>query len=111
MPCWAADKDLYLLLIRFIFLRCSFLAVVLVRTDEEPFMKIAQIAPLFESVPPQLYGGTERVVSSSLRNWFVWGMKLRSLPAVTPLRVRAWYQDARAQCDSAGVWTLWPRTW
>ena len=26
-------------------------------------MKIAQIAPLYESVPPQFYGGTERVVS------------------------------------------------
>src|SRR5437016_373229 len=26
-------------------------------------MRIAQIAPLFESVPPTLYGGTERVVS------------------------------------------------
>ena len=26
-------------------------------------MKIAQIAPLFESVPPKTYGGTERVVS------------------------------------------------
>jgi glycosyltransferase involved in cell wall biosynthesis len=26
-------------------------------------MKIAQIAPLYESVPPQCYGGTERVVS------------------------------------------------
>ena len=26
-------------------------------------MKIAQIAPLMESVPPQAYGGTERVVS------------------------------------------------
>jgi glycosyltransferase involved in cell wall biosynthesis len=26
-------------------------------------VKIAQIAPLFESVPPKLYGGTERVVS------------------------------------------------
>ncbi|HUO01643.1 MAG TPA: glycosyltransferase, partial [Rhizomicrobium sp.] len=26
-------------------------------------MKIAQIAPLVESVPPRLYGGTERVVS------------------------------------------------
>src|SRR5438045_7194115 len=26
-------------------------------------MRIAQIAPLFESVPPQRYGGTERVVS------------------------------------------------
>ena len=26
-------------------------------------MRIAQVAPLFESVPPELYGGTERVVS------------------------------------------------
>lgn len=26
-------------------------------------MRIAQVAPLYESVPPQLYGGTERVVS------------------------------------------------
>jgi len=26
-------------------------------------MKIAQIAPLFESVPPRFYGGTERIVS------------------------------------------------
>src|SRR3954467_13008389 len=28
-----------------------------------PGMRIAQIAPLFESVPPKYYGGTERVVS------------------------------------------------
>src|SRR4051812_6832126 len=27
------------------------------------FMRIAQVAPLSESVPPKLYGGTERVVS------------------------------------------------
>jgi hypothetical protein len=26
-------------------------------------MKIAQVAPLYESVPPHGYGGTERVVS------------------------------------------------
>src|ERR1700683_4066520 len=26
-------------------------------------LRIAQIAPLYESVPPKLYGGTERVVS------------------------------------------------
>src|SRR6185295_2516587 len=26
-------------------------------------MKIAQIAPLYEAVPPSLYGGTERVVA------------------------------------------------
>src|SRR5581483_9911753 len=27
------------------------------------YMKIAQVAPLIESVPPRLYGGTERIVS------------------------------------------------
>ena len=26
-------------------------------------MRIAQVAPLYESVPPRFYGGTERVVS------------------------------------------------
>src|SRR5947209_11688265 len=26
-------------------------------------MKIAQVAPLYEAVPPNLYGGTERIVS------------------------------------------------
>src|SRR5215469_12851110 len=26
-------------------------------------MRIAQVSPLFESVPPKMYGGTERVVS------------------------------------------------
>ncbi len=25
-------------------------------------MRIAQVAPLFEAVPPKLYGGTERVI-------------------------------------------------
>jgi glycosyltransferase involved in cell wall biosynthesis len=30
---------------------------------ERTSMRIAQVAPLYESVPPKLYGGTERVVS------------------------------------------------
>src|SRR5690606_161010 len=30
---------------------------------QESPMKIAQIAPLYEAVPPRLYGGTERVVA------------------------------------------------
>ena len=33
------------------------------RTWEGSKMRIAQISPLFESVPPRLYGGTERVIS------------------------------------------------
>jgi glycosyltransferase involved in cell wall biosynthesis len=35
---------------------------VLSRVSQYPGLKIAQIAPLAESVPPKLYGGTERVV-------------------------------------------------
>lgn len=31
--------------------------------ERKGHMKIAQVAPLYESVPPRLYGGTERVVS------------------------------------------------
>jgi len=30
---------------------------------DQPLLRIAQVAPLCESVPPQLYGGTERVVA------------------------------------------------
>lgn len=33
------------------------------RKTPEPRMKIAQVAPLMESVPPRFYGGTERIVS------------------------------------------------
>src|ERR1043166_6356688 len=33
------------------------------RNTGEKAMRIAQVAPLAESVPPKLYGGTERVVS------------------------------------------------
>jgi glycosyltransferase involved in cell wall biosynthesis len=33
------------------------------RNEGSPTMRIAQVAPLYESVPPRLYGGTERVVS------------------------------------------------
>src|SRR3954451_6402647 len=33
------------------------------RARAETFVRVAQIAPLTESVPPQLYGGTERVVA------------------------------------------------
>jgi glycosyltransferase involved in cell wall biosynthesis len=37
--------------------------VHLITTLEIPRMRIAQVAPLTEAIPPKLYGGTERVVS------------------------------------------------
>jgi len=39
------------------------LMMLALRQEEVLPMKIAQIAPLVESVPPRLYGGTERIVS------------------------------------------------
>jgi hypothetical protein len=47
-------------------------------------MRIAQVAPLVESVPPRLYGGTERVVLGWLMSWLNSGMKLPCLLAATP---------------------------
>ena len=38
-------------------------ALVFVGGKHKVIMKIAQVAPLIESVPPRLYGGTERIVS------------------------------------------------
>jgi hypothetical protein len=49
-------------------------------------MKIAQIAPLAESVPPKLYGGTERIVSYLTRSWSVRATKLPYSQAATLLR-------------------------
>ena len=43
--------------------RISFHVLTLGPQDGLETMRIAQIAPLFESVPPKLYGGTERIVS------------------------------------------------
>ena len=37
--------------------------VMLRKTNPSARLKIAQVAPLSESVPPKLYGGTERVVA------------------------------------------------
>ena len=36
-------------------------------------MKIAQVAPLYETVPPERYGGTERVVSYLTEELVEWG--------------------------------------
>jgi hypothetical protein len=45
-------------------------------------MKIAQIAPLIESVPPRFYGGTERVVSYLTEELVRLGHDVRAKPAI-----------------------------
>jgi len=52
-------------------------------------MRIAQIAPLYESVPPKLYGGTERVVAYLTQE---------------PRDLRGRFSSARMARDSAAVY-------
>ena len=61
-------------------------------------MKIAQVAPLFESVPPQCYGGTERVVSYLTEELVRQGHHLIVCEAVgiDP----AWYQGRATEQNS-----------
>ena len=85
-------------------------------------MRIAQIAPLTEAIPPKLYGGTERVVhwlieelvalghdvtlfasgdsSTSAKLEAFWPRALR-LDGSDPRSERAAYADARARAAAA----------
>jgi glycosyltransferase involved in cell wall biosynthesis len=66
-------------------------------------MRIAQVAPLFESVPPRLYGGTERVVSSLTEALVRRGHEVTlfaSGDSVTRARlVPCWPRALRLGCD------------
>ena len=44
-------------------------------------MRIAQVSPLHESVPPKLYGGTERVVLYLTEELVAWATTSRCSPA------------------------------
>ena len=58
-------------------------------------MRIAQIAPLAESVPPKLYGGTERVVAWLVHELVELGHQAQSCSRVAiPKRAQTW----------SGVW-------
>ena len=55
-------------------------------------MRIAQVSPLYESVPPQHYGGTERIVSHLTEELVAQGEAPEELP---PLRRQASSPDHR----------------
>ena len=57
-------------------------------------MKIAQIAPLYESVPPKFYGGTERVVSYLTEELVRQGHDVTRSPAAIRGRQPSWYVAA-----------------
>ncbi len=68
-------------------------------------MKIAQIAPLYESVPPQLYGGTERIVAYLVDDLVELGHDV-TLFASGESHTRATLVDCRAQAIWLGDTSL-----
>ena len=59
-------------------------------------MRIAQIAPLTESVPPRLYGGTERVVSFLTEQLVAMGHDVTLFAS----------GDSRTSADLAAMWPM-----
>ena len=74
-------------------------------------MRIAQISPLHESVPPKLYGGTERVVHFLTEALVDLGHDV-TLFASGDSTTRAELVGVRARgaAPEAIAWTRWRRT-
>jgi hypothetical protein len=63
-------------------------------------MRIAQIAPLHEAVPPKLYGGTERVVSYLTEELVALGHQVTLFASgATPSPRLVCTRRGRALCD------------
>ncbi|WP_159998855.1 glycosyltransferase family 4 protein [Roseomonas sp. 18066] len=70
-------------------------------------MRIAQISPLFEAVPPKLYGGTERVVSSLTEELVAMGHEVTlfaSGDSITTARLAAMRDQALRLDPSVKDW-------
>jgi len=68
-------------------------------------MKIAQIAPLYEAVPPSLYGGTERIVAHLTNALVELGHDITlfaSAEAHTPATLVP-VREARTRCAAASA--------
>jgi len=63
-------------------------------------MRIAQLAPLAEAVPPKLYGGTERVVSWLTEELVEMGHEVTSLPPEIQSPMRCWNRVRVGRCGS-----------
>jgi glycosyltransferase involved in cell wall biosynthesis len=66
-------------------------------SDQRKKLRIAQVSPLFESVPPRFYGGTERVVSNLTEELVSRGHEVTlfaSGDSLTSARLRAPYRKA-----------------
>ena len=63
-------------------------------------MRIAQISPLTEAVPPKLYGGTERVISWLTEELVGLGHDVTLFASAIPAPRRGLRRSGRARCAS-----------
>ena len=63
-------------------------------------MRIAQVAPLTEAVPPKLYGGTERVVHWLTEELVALGHDVTLSRAATPEPRPGWMRCGQRRCGS-----------
>src|SRR4030095_5039523 len=61
-------------------------------------MRVAQVAPLYESVPPKYYGGTERVVSYLTEELVRQGHDVTLFASGDSETKRGRYRDAGVRC-------------
>src|ERR1700759_5792869 len=78
-----------------------------IQVEVKPRMRIAQISPLFEAVPPRLYGGTERVVYSLTEELVAMGHDVTlfaSGDSITSARLAPMREQALRLDPSVGDW-------
>ena len=72
-------------------------------------MRIAQVAPLYESVPPKYYGGTERVVSYLTEELVRQGHEVTLFASGDSETMRGWSRRAGGRCVWINIaWTDGP---
>ena len=76
-------------------------------TGAEAPLRIAQVAPLYEAVPPGAYGGTERVVATLCDGLVEQGHDV-TLFAPETSSTEARLEPSRSRCASASTPTRWP---
>jgi hypothetical protein len=65
-------------------------------------MKIAQIAPLYEAVPPSFYGGTERIMAHLTNALVDLGHEVTLFASQRPIHGRRWFRYAIKPFGSIG---------
>ena len=72
-------------------------------------MRIAQVAPLYENVPPTGYGGTERVIAGLCDGLVERATTSRCSPPAARRRRPGWSPSSMRRCGSGWTPRRWPR--